>query len=173
MCTAHGVCNDVWCRPNPIITTTTQPPHNHHTTTTQPPHNHHTTTTQPPHNHHTTTTQPPHNHHTTTTQQPHNNYTTTTQQLHNNYTTKTTQQQLLQQLQHNNNAVYVGVACFAVFSRHFSDSVQLDVSPSGLLVAWCCRFFWGTCVRHRCRGCRYHPGVRLPGWSGTCCIISS
>ena len=27
--------------------------------------------------------------------------------------------------------------------------------------------FLGTCVRHRCRGCRYHPGVRLPGWSGT------
>ena len=30
---------------------------------------------------------------------------------------------------------------FAVFSRRFSESVQLDVSPSGLQVAWCCRLF--------------------------------
>ena len=28
-----------------------------------------------------------------------------------------------------------------VFSLHFSDSIQLDVSPSGLQVAWFCRFF--------------------------------
>ena len=33
---------------------------------------------------------------------------------------------------------------FAVFSLRFSDSVQLDVSPSGLQVAWCCRFFADT-----------------------------
>ena len=31
--------------------------------------------------------------------------------------------------------------------------------------------FCGTCVRHRCRGCRYHPGVELPGWSGTCKLV--